>query len=96
MSFIACLEALFSRIGRLTASFEREGGRLMCSIFRVHLDCGFERAEARLVATAERVPGLRGSFGLVCLTELGDDYCLWASDQEVITIDGGRVYTTIE
>ncbi len=95
MSLAACLEVVFRRIGGMVASLAREGGRLTASFSRTTtFEAGFERAGGRLTGTATRVPGMTCSFGLICRTEIGDDYCLWASDQMVLTVDGGKIYVT--
>jgi len=43
-------------------------------------------------ATIMREIQCRAAF--ICTTSLGDDWPLWASDQMVLTIDGGKVYVT--
>lgn len=43
-------------------------------------------------ATIMREIRCRAAF--ICTTSLGDDWPLWASDQVVLTIDGGKVYVT--
>lgn len=94
MSLTSCLDAVFRRVGGLAASFLREGGRLSCTM-AMKMSCafGFERVGG-MEATVSRVGGMTCSFGLVCRTSVGDDWPLWASDQVVLTIDGGRVYVT--
>lgn len=37
---------------------------------------------------------IRCRAAFICTTNLGDDWPLWASDQVVLTIDGGKVYVT--
>ncbi len=51
------------------------------------------RVGGDLKAAFRRVTCSDFSFGLVCSTSLGEE-CLWASDQIVLTVDGGRVYVT--
>lgn len=43
-------------------------------------------------ATIMREIQCRAAF--ICTTNLVDDWPLWASDQVVLTIDGGKVYVT--
>lgn len=94
MSVAACLEAVFRRVGGLAASLLRAGGRLSCSMsMRVSCAFGFERMGG-MEATVSRVGEMTCSFGLICRTSVGDDWPLWASDQVVLTIDGGKVYVT--
>lgn len=90
----SCLDALFRRIGGMSATLQREGGRLSGSATRQGgLDCSAAREGGRLTGSASRMTGMACSFGLVCSTSLGDE-CLWASDQMVLTVDGGKVYVT--
>lgn len=93
MSPVSCLEALFQRIGGLSASAVRPGGRLTCSSsLKVSCAFGFGRAGGMETA-AVREGGMTCSFGLICRTSIGD-WPLWASDQMVLTIDGGKIYVT--
>ena len=93
MSLILCLEAVFRRVGGLTASLSREGGRLTGeAVMRISCAFGFSRKGGVEVTVARR-GGMTCAFGLVCSTSLGEE-SLWASDQVVLTIDGGRVYVT--
>lgn len=90
---IACLEAVFSRIGGLTASFSRRGGRLSCSVFKQHGTFSFERVDTGFSATAIRTGGMRAAFGIVCTAGL-DDYVLWATDGMVLNVYGEKIYLT--
>ena len=90
---IACLEAIFTRIGKLTASFSKEGGRLSCSVFQQHGSFSFERVDTGFTASATRLTGMRASFGIVCSVGL-DDYILWASDDMVLNVYGDKIYLT--
>lgn len=94
MSLTTCLDAVFRRVGGLTASILRGGGRLTCKMaMRVSCVFGFEKVGG-MDATVSRVGGMTCSFGLICRTTVGGDWPLWASDQVVLTIDGGKVYVT--
>lgn len=90
---MSCLEAIFSRVGKLTATFSRWGDRLHCSASRNPGVFGFERVNADFTATATRVGGLTATFGIVCSTGL-DDYILWASDGVVFNVYGDKIYLT--
>ena len=93
MSPTSCLEAVVRRVGGLSTSLSRDGGRLTGkAVMRVSCAFGFTR-KGGMEAAAERKGGMSCAFGLVCSTSLGEE-CLWASDQAVITVDGGRVYVT--
>ena len=92
MSLIPCLETVIRRIGGLSASLSREGGRLTGeAVMRISCAFGFSR-KGGVEVTVERRGGMTCAFGLVCSTSLGES--LWASDQVVLTSDGGRVYVT--
>ena len=93
MSLTSCLETMIRRVGGLSASLSRDGGRLSGkAVMRVSCAFGFSR-KGGMEASVERKGGMSCAFGLVCSTSLGEE-CLWASDQAVITVDGGRVYVT--
>lgn len=47
-----------------------------------------------LTGKATIMRGIRCRAAFICTTNLGDDWPLWASDQVVLTIDGGKVYVT--
>lgn len=47
-----------------------------------------------LEVTFERVGEMTCSFGLVCGSNLEGDEVLWASDQMVLVVDGGKIYLT--
>ena len=89
----ACLEAIASRVGEMTATFARQGGRLLCSLFRKHGEFGFARVDTGFGATATRKGGMRATFGIVCSVGLGD-YILWARDGIVFNVYGDRIYLT--
>lgn len=94
MSLTSCLETVIRRVGGLAASLTREGGRLSGkAVMRVSCAFGFGRVGG-MDAAVSRVGVMTCSFGLICRTSIGDDWPLWASDQMVLTIDGGKVYVT--
>ena len=92
MSLIACIQAVAERIGGIVCSFLGERTELSCSATREALDCSFEEVKGDVAVAYEKQAGLSFSFGLVCSSSLDTEECLWASDQEVITIEGTRVY----
>ena len=93
MSLTSCLEPVVRRVGALSAALSREGGRLAGkAVMRVSCAFSFTRAGG-MEASAVRKGGMSCAFGLVCSTSLGEE-CLWASDQVVLTVEGGRVYVT--
>lgn len=94
MSLTSCLETAIRRAGGLTASLTREGGRLSGKAVMM-LSCAFSFDKVGgMGAEVSRVGEMTCSFGLICRTSIGDDWPLWASDQAVLTIDGGKVYVT--
>ena len=94
MSLYSCIQVAFSRVGELACSFRREGGRLSCSARPVPVCAfGFKRVGG-MSAMAVMRRDMVCAFGLICATSLGDDWPLWASDQMVLTVDGGKVYVT--
>lgn len=47
-----------------------------------------------LTGRATIMRDIRCRAAFICTTNLVDDWPLWASDQVVLTIDGGKVYVT--
>lgn len=93
MSIVSCLEAVFSRIGGLTAAFVRKGGELVCSVSGKHCTFGFDRIDTDFKASVTKKSGMRATFGIVCTAGL-DDYILWASDDMVLNVYGDKIYLT--
>lgn len=95
MSEKACLNIDIRKIGGTHASFRKDGGILACnaSLLPPCASYGFRRT-GMMTAAFEKPQGLICSFGLMCKSSIGDDWPLWASDQIVLTIDGGKVYVT--
>lgn len=91
--FSACLEAVFRRVSDFAAAFRKEGGMTCSAVPGLTCSFGFTRVGG-MEAAAVRKGAMSCSFGLVCRTSAGDDWPLWASDQMVLTIDGGKVYVT--
>ena len=95
MSLSSCLETVSRRVGELAASFLRRGGDLSCSS-SVGMSCAFGVSKIDgMDATLTRNGGMSCAFGLVCSASVGYDWPLWASDQMVLTVDGGKVYVTV-
>lgn len=92
MSLVACIEAVARRIGGIACSFLGERTDIACSVTREPFDCSCERVKTDIAVTCERQRAVNFSFGLICTTSLDTEECLWASDQEVITIEGWKVY----
>lgn len=65
--------------GCLTITIDRVGG----------IEASATRVSVPTTATATRVGGITANLGLVCATSLGVGMVLWASDAQLITIDGG-------
>ena len=96
MILIGCIEAIFRRVGGLTVNRTRSGRRVSSSA-RPVVACAFWYARITgMVSGATRKGRVSCSFGLVCVNSMGEDDCLWASDQMVLTIDGGKVYVVKE
>ena len=93
MSLMSCLQAAFSRIGGMTATFQKEGGRLICSASREHCNFSFDRIETGFDATALKKSGMTVSFGLVCTVGM-EEYVLWARDGMVLNVHGDKIYLT--
>ena len=91
---MSCLQVVIRRIGGMVASSERMEDRLHCTATRIKGDFGFERIDPQLTASARRVSNFHAYFGLVCGTDLGEQV-LWASDQMVLTVEGNKIYVTV-
>lgn len=93
-----CLSSLIRRIGGVVSSLNRIAGGIESSINRIgSFLCAYERiggikATTALInnvsVTSSRVGGVKSRMGLICSPNLGYGV-LWASDERLITIEGG-------